>query len=293
MTIPANPVTPEFAANVTINEPSPGGSYLATANGTDMEFEVEVEAPGADKVVARIHLPTVNPGTDPTVGYTDLAQVGGTDIWTGTVAIPASSYSCNLYATDPNNLAVTVYVRENAVWNTSPNRNLFKAACSTQFVTVDASCCPWFANAELFLTGPYGEDVDTCRPVRAVVPKPAQSVDITATGSWRHEQTASGTSGPGGYGNPRDLIVAAYQDAGYGSGSITAPVGGAKVNSLMALLQPSPSGPATAILDIGASTSGLDVSSSRGIFFGMWDGYQWNPGISNSGTVTATLKWNT
>ncbi|MCA9114087.1 MAG: hypothetical protein KDA79_03315 [Planctomycetaceae bacterium] len=289
----ANRVTPDLAPNVTINEPRPGGSYLGTVNGTDMEFEVEVNAPGAQLVAAKIHPTSEAPGSSPPVGFTELTEDGTTGIWTGTVTIPASSYSCNLFATDPNNLTVTVAVKRDDAWHPAPDRNQFKVVCSTQYIDVNAWCCPWFANAELFLTGPYGEDVDTCRPVRAVVPKPAQSVDITATGSWRHEQTASGTSGPGGYGNPRDLIVAAYQDAGYGSGSITAPVGGAKVNSLMALLQPSPSGPATAILDIGASTSGLDVSSSRGIFFGMWDGYQWNPGISNSGTVTATLKWNT
>lgn len=291
MPAPANRVTPDLAPSVTINEPRPGGSYLGTANGTNMEFEVEVDAAGAEEVKAKIHPTSESPGTSPPVGFTELTEDGNTGIWRGTVAIPASSYSCNLYATDPNNLTVTVAVKRDDAWHPAPDRNQFKVVCSTQYIDVNAWCCPWFVNANISLEGPYREDVDTHRPVRAVVPKSVQTVDLTASGVWRHEQTASGTTDADGKGVAHDLLDGAYKHAVYGSAGISGPAGGAKVNSLVALLQPSPSGSPTEIQLIGTSEIGLDVSGSRGIFFGMWDGYEWNRGASNTGTVRVTLNW--
>ena len=289
----ATPITPEFAPDVLILKPTPGGSSLGIPNGTATDFFIEVEVVGSDpsdEVWAQVHLPFQPPVTNPpdTTKFTSLTRVGTTDIWNADVPAPSPGYVCNMFPSDAVNLQVTVVTKRGGVWK-SPNSTLFKGVCDRQFFDAHAWCCPWFANAGAGLTGPEGEDVDTCRPVRVPVPHGAVKVDITAAGTWRHEQTTSGTSGPAGYGNPQPMVNPGYKHPVYNPPT-SWPTPDPEVNSLVALLQPE-LGNATTILDIGESKSDLVLGTSRGIYFAMWDGRQWNRNFSNSGSVTVTLDW--
>ena len=283
------PLVPQYASDVLILKPTPGGSSLDIAS----KFPVEVEVNGSDnsdEVYAQVHLPSQPPVTNPpnTAEFTELTRQGATDIWTGNVPAPAPGYVCNMFPGDAVNLHVTVVTKRAGAWE-PPNTSLFKGVCDRQFVDVHAWCCPWFANADSGLTGPKGEDVDTHRPVRVPVPQGAVKVDITAAGTWRKEQTSAGTSGPGGIGNSHPLYNEYYKSQAYNAPTVW-PTPFPAVNSLVALLQPQ-QGDATEIINIGASTSDLVLGTCRGIYFGMWDGLGWNKDISNSGSVVVTLDW--
>jgi hypothetical protein len=185
-----------------------------------------------------------------------------------------------------------VAVKQGGVWDPSTNRTLFKGVCSTMSVTVPARCCPWFAFADDGLIGPEGEAITTHRPVRVPIPTGAASVNIAATGIWRHAPTAAASTDPDGYGNPQPLVNAEYRSPAYLADNIAPPNPDPLVNTLVALFQPQV-GIDSQIFTVGSQLNGLPLGNARGIFFGMWDGRQWIENISNSGNLTVTLVWST
>ena len=293
--------TLRYSSSDTILRPLPGGTSLAFDSGGQSCIKVEVDAPGADaaagSVQALIHLTSESPGDpDSDPGYTALTLDAGSR-YSGPVPRPAAGYTCIALPQWVNNLAVTVYVKRNNAWDT-PSRTEFKHVCEEMMVDVPGTACPWFAFADEELVGPTGEPVGQHLPPRVRIPDGAAGVEIRAAGSWRHAPNPAGTSGPEGKGDaPRPMTVDWYSHPAYRSDKIDFPKGNDAParNTLMALLQPADGTTETDMFPVGAgpvTLTAAELAGSRGIFFGLWDGSQWNAGISNGGNVTVTLKWS-
>ncbi len=68
--------------------------------------------------------------------------------------------------------------------------------------SVSATDCLEFAFAPSGATGPYGENVDECRPLEVAVPEGATSVTIAASGAWTYNLIEEGQeNGPDGTGD--------------------------------------------------------------------------------------------
>lgn len=291
-------ITVRYSSGVIIQRPLPGGTALPFTSGGVQGFTVAVDAagvdPGAGNVQAKIHLPSETPGDPDTGGYTALTSTGGNG-YQGHV--PAPAFTCLTLPQWINNLAVTVYVKIAGVWK-DPNRTEFQGVCETTMIDVPGTACPWFAFADGDLVGPRGEPVAQHLPPRVRIPDSATGVSITAAGSWRHAPNVGGTSGPQGHtlGTPRPMEIDDYSHPAYNAQQIAQPDAPAPPrNCLVGLLQPN-TGITSQIFAIGTGPKVLtfpDPPTHRGIFFGLWDGSQWNAIISNGGNVTVSLKWTT
>lgn len=293
--------TLRYSTSDTILRPLPGGSSLSFDSGGQPCIDVEVEAPGPDviSVQAKIHLTSETPGDPSGGGYTSLPElVPGADLKYGSpVPRPTAGYTCLALPQWVNNLAVTVYVDRGLGW-INPSRTEFKHVCEEMMVDVPGTACPWFAFADEDLVGPTGEPVGQHLPPRVRIPDKAAGVEITAAGSWRHAPNPGGTSGPEGKDDaPRKMLVDWYSHPAYRSDKIDFPEEEAAParNTLMGLLQPADGSIETTMFPIGrgpVTKTAAELADSRGIFFGLWDGSQWNAGISNGGNVVVTLKWS-
>lgn len=154
---------------------------------------------------------------------------------------------------------------------------------TTQFVTVKAKHCLWFAWAEDTAVGPHGETMAECRPAGIPIDDNENQVTIKVvdpTVLWRHgggDQEVTSAAGR------TDIGVrgtkAPYRSAEFNSEYIYAmPM---RLNLLVAMVglttAPTYTDPVVQEpIGLGPVTLDLIPGKDRFLFLGMHDGYQWN-----------------
>lgn len=247
-----------------------------------------------------------NAGDLPGAGYTllntDLDKIN----WDGLVPIPAGFTGAQERLMG-NNLAVTIVYVELGLPPAKFKKVGFKLIDNMYREFVPGWACPWFAYRGDDV-GPEGEDIPVHRPIRVRLPSNANAVTMSATGWWRHQAIDAGGdrggSGPEGRGDPFALINKLYQtesDNVSPRPKILEPAAGIEVNSLVGLMESKNMATASQVFKVGAGPHDLtaaEISDSKAIHFGLWDGTQWTRGadefsVSNSGQVRVTFDWTT